>query len=331
MRYVPILRWKKGEQDALANLDDEIKDSIMPVLVIAPGEKITSQFMSKIESCWRDREYYFQLNESWYSEIESENDYYSIFQKFYNGLDKDFAIPVINLSEINIVSGHKDNFKHGLCIRVQNNEYELVETVLNDFAKTYGHKNIDLLLDLKHIKMEDLYEKTSLIKATVTDIDNITEYRKIIVASASFPKEMSNIDNHTIYKFQRIEKLIHEKMISIAEKINFNYVYGDYVLSDLSEVEFAPWISPSFKIRYTYKDSYYFIKGKSLKKGGLDYSEVQHCCQLVYNESFYCGVDYSWGDSVINDIAHGNALGTGNLTNWVAYTYNHHMALISKI
>ncbi len=330
MKYTPILRWKKGEQDAITCLEEEIKDSIMPLFIIAQGEKISSQFMNKIENGWYDREYYFQLNESWYSEIDSESDYYSIFQKFYDSLDKDYAIPVFNLSEINVISGYVDNFKHGLCIRVQNNEYGLVETVLNDFAKTYGQKNIDLLLDLQHIKFDDLYEKASLIKATTMDIENVAGYRKVIVASASFPKEISNADNYTIYRFQRIERLIHERMVSIAEKMHFNYVYSDYVLSDLIEVEFAPWISPNFKIRYTCEDSYYYIKGKSLKNGGLDYSEVQRCCQIIIGKSFYCGENYSWGDGVINDIAHRIALGSGNLTNWVSYTYNHHMTLIAK-
>jgi len=37
-RYMPILKWRQGEYQALLRLDDGVKDAILPLFVIPPVE-----------------------------------------------------------------------------------------------------------------------------------------------------------------------------------------------------------------------------------------------------------------------------------------------------
>lgn len=53
-------------------------------------------------------------------------------------------------------------------------------------------------------------------------------------------------------------------------------------------------------------------------------------CGVVSSLKEFRGADYSWGDKKISDLANGIIDSTGNLTNWVSYTYNHHMTFIIK-
>lgn len=331
-KYVPILSWKKGEQDSISNLNEQIKDMVQPLFEIAPKEKVEEQFQEKIKKCWEGRKYYFYLTESWYDEVEDSNERCEILSEFYDNLDKKYAIPVFNLSDIYDFERLINVFKEGICIRIQNNEYSMIDSELNGFiaSKNINTDKIDLLLDLRYIKKDILFEKQSLLKVALMDINEVNKYRSIIVASCSFPQNVSGLDSYVLYKATRLETEINKTAINLSGKLGFNFVYSDYVLSNLSDVEFVVGMKPGFKIRYTIEDKYLFVKGKTLIKGGLDLDEVKKGCRLIATSPDFKGKDYSWGDQKIDDLANSRTESTGNLTSWVAYTYNHHITFIIK-
>lgn len=58
-KYVPILKWKQGEQTALRELTSEISASIIPLIEITPDFK-ANRFINSF-SYWSNKPYYFDV------------------------------------------------------------------------------------------------------------------------------------------------------------------------------------------------------------------------------------------------------------------------------
>ena len=66
VNYVPIMKWKKGEQDALRHLEDIVKSDIMPFFEIPFTDKSIKDIIEKI---WANRPLYFYLKTEWFEDV----------------------------------------------------------------------------------------------------------------------------------------------------------------------------------------------------------------------------------------------------------------------
>ena len=333
MKYVPILKYKLGEQQAIKNLDAATSDKICPLFEIPrqrPGVDITSQ----IASCWDNRPFFFYLMPDWYEDCEDINGW-------FNNQDGDFcclcknrnATPVLDLSMFDVISDWSFLPHQGTAIRIRNNEYANIEGTLNPvFSSTPLEKaTTDLILDLQYAHENELFSKESVLKGSLPYIDGISEYRSIIISSCSFPEEFPQMEVNRIYSFPRTENQIHAKALELAKRFHFTYVYSDYGPANLQDIQFVLGMSPNFKIKYSTKDKYLYIKGISLKYGGLDIGNIGTLCSTLVNSGEFFGEDFSWADACIYKLANNTAKSGGNLTTWVSYSMNHHITLICRI
>ncbi len=102
-----------------------------------------------------------------------------------------------------------------------------------------------MLIDLKYID-EEIYPKKAVLTTAISDIPNISDYRHIIIASCSFPKDISTLRSDVVNEFKRHETAIHRISLDLQSKFALNYVYADYGSMNLNEVTFAPYMSPNF-------------------------------------------------------------------------------------
>ena len=328
-KYVPIIRWKRGEQNALLNLLEDVKDLVTPFIEI-PFTPTAEKNIARIDTIWSGRQFYFYLCPDWY---EDEPDTYKFYMEKIQSTNCDTAIPVFDLSNDTDIRKSAGNTPNGVAIRIQNNEFGLIEDTLNGYVAegVIDPDQTDLLLDLRYVYENDLFSKESVIKATFADLEGSQRYRSIIISSCSFPKSFTNLESDRVYSYRRTELQVYHLADKLAKRHGFNYIYSDYGPSDLEEVEFVVGMTPNFKIKYTTLDQYLYIKGKSLKKGGLDLEEVGSCCKLLVDRADFSGEGFSWGDDKIYELASGKASSGGNLTSWVGYSYNHHISLIAKL
>lgn len=332
--YVPIVKCKMGEQKALLNLDEQVKDNIIPLIEIP----LFSQAMIKkgttvkalISSFWDKRNYFFYFMPDWYSELDDFNDF--IEEKVIPLCHDNYAIPVIDLSLVDFVKNWSDISQNGVAIRLRGNEFGDIEDLLNPlFNETKLTRNqIHLIFDLQYVGENDLFSKISVLKAAFSDLDKANEFRSIVISSVSFPQQIPSMESKKIYNFRRVETEIFAVALKLSERFNFNYVYSDYGPSDIEENAFVFGMSPNFKIKYTVFDDYLYIKGTQIKKGGLDLLNVRELATILIECSDFSGKDYSWGDKNIFDIAVGELTNSGNLTTWVSYSMNHHITFITR-
>lgn len=332
--YVPIVKCKMGEQKALLNLDEQVKNNIIPLIEIP----LFSQAMTKkgttveelISSFWDKRKYFFYFMPEWYSDLDDFNDF--IEEKVKPLCHDSCAIPVIDLSLVDFIKDWSDISQNGVAIRLRNNEFGDIEEILNPlFNETQLPRDqTHLIFDLQYVGENDLFSKISVLKAAFSDLDKANEFCSIVISSVSFPKQLPLMESKKIYNFKRVETEIFAVALKLSERFSFNYVYSDYGPSDIEENAFVVGMSPNFKIKYTVFDDYLYIKGIQIKKGGLDLLNVRELATILIECSDFSGENYSWGDKNIFDIAVGKLVNSGNLTTWVSYSMNHHITFITR-
>ena len=252
---------------------------------------------------------------------------------FYTLCKNGNATPVLDLSMLDAISDWAFVPQQGVAIRIRGNEFADIESTLNPvFSSTpLNRATTDLILDLQYALENDLFSKESVLKGTLPYIDGISEYRSIIISSCSFPEELPQMEVNRIYRFPRSESQIHAKALELAKRFHFTYVYSDYGPASLQEIQFVVGMSPNFKIKYSTKDEYLYIKGISLKYGGLDIKNISTLCTTLVNSGEFFGEDFSWADACIYKLSNNTAKSGGNLTTWVSYSMNHHITLICSI
>lgn len=343
-KYVPILKCKRGEQDALKTLDSSVANIILPLLEIPHSSAVENattirnqSFSEFINTFWRDKPFYFYFLPEWYSEgdavdIETFSEF--AIQTILPFCSNGYAIPVFDLSCTIGIRDWSVFANRRVAIRLRNNEFGAVEDTLN-FLFLEGvleRKNVDLILDLQYVSADDLFAKKAVLKAALADLDGAEEFHSIVIAAVSFPKssKLASVESREIYRSKRIETELYAEARKLSKRFRFNYVYGDYGPTDIEDITFVVGMTPNFKIKYTSFDNYLYIKGVSLKKGGLDFENVQKLARLLVDSEDYSGENYSWGDKKISDIATGLTHTAGNLTSWVSYAMSHHITFIAR-
>lgn len=333
MKYVPILKFKAGEQQAIKNLDTATSNEICPLFEIhKPKEGVN--LSEQVSACWDDRPFFFYPMPDWYEECEDISEWVNKPAGDFCSLCKNRnATPVLDLSMLDAISDWSFLPQQGLAIRVRNNEFAEVENMLDPVFSSSPLKRAttDLILDLQYAYQNDLFAKESVLKGTLPYIDGISEYRSIIISSCSFPEELPQMEVNRIYSFPRTESQIHAKALELAKRFHFTYVYSDYGPASLQEIQFVVGMTPNFKIKYSTYDKYVYIKGIPLKRGGLDVERIGNLCSTLVDSGDFCGEMFSWADSCIYQLAKGAAKNGGNLTTWVSYSMNHHITLICSI
>lgn len=323
--YVPILKEKQGEKDALLHLSDYAKEKICPLLEIAP-EHFLDPCPSNIENSWQNKPYYLDFP---YEKI-SEGIDDSVFKDWVIKNTSKYMIPVIHLSYKDTIIKQIFKIKDTkVAIRFTIDEF-FEEDFIDDLLKimsTVEISNVDLIVDSQDINASNYKKQAASVKACLKSIPNINEFNSIIIASGSFPQTLD------IEKEQFLTTGKHELDLYTLVKKEFkdsNLIYSDYSINHWTSFEFIPGMQPSYNIRYTLKDNYLVFKGKTIKKGGLDIANIRQCCIDLVASSYFFGPEFSWGDNVIQEISDKTRKTGGNLTTWRAIGTNHHIELIIK-
>lgn len=344
IKYTPILRWKTGEKNCLENLSPDVSSKIIPFVEVSPptvsptdneatGEKKLTKLLSSFNTSWENKPFYLYLSDNWYADADSSEQVSEIYEDIFKRINHSGTIPAFDITdEINISNAKNLTDSNGICLRISGNSFESLTQSLQNYIDNLWiiPQNTDLLLDLKYID-EEIYPKKAALTTVISDIPNISDYRRVIISSCSFPKDISNLRSDAVNEFKRHEATIHKISLDLQEKFTFNYVYADYGPMNMDEVAFVLGMVPNFKIKYSTADKYLIVKGLSLKKGGLDLSNVAAACKQLVSHSQYSGETFSYGDKIIATTANGTNPKSGNLTNWVGYSFNHHFTLIVSL
>lgn len=346
--YVPILKWKRAEQNALGALNDAQKKGIAPLVqFVMPKPKPSDDFESIVER-FREKMPHLsqQILKSWglspifvdvsllYTTRLKIDCIQAVTASGYGvGLR---VTPVIHLNDDmelkKAVRSAAQKYSSGICLRlIPHDLADVVELnkAIQGFLTWSGlsEADVDLLVDTKEIEGGGAY--ASYVNAS-QEIYNLPKWRAFIFASGAFPEGLMKykIDEENL--IPRLDWKNWLRQISGKNGLR-KPSFADYTIQHPIYKESSQFFHPTTSIRYTLNDEWLIMKGRK-QKFELYLANAK---LLADDRARFFGDRFSFGDKYIAEKAKHYAAyikdpkikGTGSTESWLTAGINHHLVL----
>ena len=349
--YVPILKGKEGEYAALEALSPEIRSTLLPLIEIPaiPQDFATNlpaknmddyikDIPDKLKRSCSTMPMYLDL--PWFGERETVSSGETAFEAILSrghalGVQ---SIPVISResTQAALAAAKRHALTSGLgsCIRLLVEDFEEEVDLDAEVRRlissgTSGDvRTTDLIIDL-----EDLGASAGraalMARSIFSMIPEKDGWRRMVLAAASFPEDLSDVSAATTALLPRHEwdlwKTLQRKPSALPRR---DLIFGDYAMAHPIGKTLDPrTMRMSANIRYTTEDQWLVIKGRNVRQFG--FSQYFDLCRILVEHEAYSGRTYSWGDGYIADCAEATQ-GPGNATTWRKVGVNHHITLVAR-
>lgn len=347
--YVPCLRWKQGEYQALSRLSPSTKDVLKPLIEIPEigydfekrsDSKTIDEHLAKlahrIEANWGHRSCFVDIRLIESSE-RMETGQHPLAFVFNELRSKDaLATPVIDLRQDsdcqNAISETVAMDKRGVCARInieeaaRSNFKDSLEGLLQ--KHNVGPGECDFVLDLRSPNFDPIDGFVNLLTVLIEELPYLDVWRSFVLIGTSFPRSMAEVPRGLSIR-PRKEWLLYTSLISSLKHSGTRIpTFGDYGISHPDVVKLdMRHIKPNASVRYTIDNAYLINKGLNVRDHKFD--QYHKLCQNIVESKHYCGEAYSEGDKYIKRCAQGIA-STGRLTTWRWVGTNHHLEKVAK-
>lgn len=349
--YVPMLKGKEGEFAALEVLFSSVSDAILPLIEVPsvpydyanekPARTLDehiSGIAMRLRQCWPGRLLYLDVPS--FDDTDRLADGRPAGARILENCREAnvLAIPVVGASSskayLAAVREHINGSDTGFCIRLTAADFDedgdvepaaRVNTLI-DALGVAGLQQTDLVLDLSYVGT-DLSRATLVARAVIGQTPRPNEWRRVTLAAASFPHNLSEVDAATTTTLPRLEWGLWERLRR-RPGLRQDLLFGDYAIAHPDPTELDPrTMRMSASIRYTTAEDWLIVKGRNVRQHGFDqYFELS---RTLVKLPEYSGEGFSWGDGFIARCAR-NAAGPGNATTWRKVGTNHHLTLVAR-
>ena len=334
-QYVPVLKLKGGEKDALALLSPSVRTRIRPLLEVierdeeekTPAEHIDTTFKKFKTAVQHLRSYFLDCREVAADGPEIAEDVFRRADEM--GIR---FVPVTGITrsvDRQAALAHRTN---GLALRLTIEEFDqqVVRNELLPFVKTLDvpREMIDLIIDLGAVDHMVLPGAQQQAADFLNDIPDPTSWRTLTLSAAAFPIGMGDLQTGSYDLLDRTDWLAWRDGIYADTSFRRVPTYSDGVIQHPSGVEGIDWRTRtmSASIRYATGDQWLRIKGVSTKvKLPSDQFPVL-ATSLVDGDlsAHFAGASHCEGCLGMRCAADG-ADGYGGLTKWRTLGTVHHI------
>ncbi|NCU30864.1 hypothetical protein EOL73_03045 [Candidatus Saccharibacteria bacterium] len=356
--YVPVLRWKKAERDALAKLDPKVRENITPLFeLIMPAPKRDKGDYNKILS---DSRTVLQINLPSTIEalnkccpidstafvdvhlIDGELRSATLKQVLDDALESSSTtlIPVTHIIPVlstdadmatrKVAVDYAVTSDNGLCIRID--RYSLDDENLDQVVTAFvAHNKLDisktdLLIDLGVIDENDDSNK---VAEQLERLPSIDRWRTVILSGGAFPRDLSEFEKHSHNQVTRHDWRIWNELRHNSKLSRFPY-YSDYAIQHPIFYGQIAATNTSASVRYADDSQWEVSRGEGLRnKDGAGHQQYPALAQLIVGQKYFKGESFSAGDKYISERA-ADSSKTGNPTTWLKAGLNHHLTLTTK-
>lgn len=334
--YVPILKWRKGEKVALKNLNEQLKQVMMPLIELVKDEgDNTHQLSEDIANCWSRTAYVdvcyrpHSFGRAALDNITSHNERVDIIPVIR--LD---TPPIIMEGIKNVMGMNNNGAAIRLCVNLdQDFEFIQREVDLIMSQLTCQRQKVDLIVDFVALDKPEDYPK--VIKKMLAAL-SFDDWRRVVVSAGAFPADLTEFTPNGENVFDRSEVKLWKQH---KNKFPRDTIFSDYTVRG---PKYIPRNIPGSKsVRYTIGDQYQVFRGTVDDK---PFKYLVHSLNIktLYGDIY--GESYSWGDVFIHEKA--SQLETclnsgidpeeyadfnpGNQGDWVAASVNHHLTVVLR-
>ena len=344
-RYVPILRAKQGEFNALGQLDATVKSSITPLIEVQgiadPGTKTLDDHYETIarelEKNWGVSDAVFVEDDESPDDGETTGGGHPLDELFKRLHSRNVqAVPVTGVSRTPAYQSAVQRISAAtkrLCLRLEPedlNDPAALTTKVDELLRAFGLAplQVDLLLDFGGVTSEQVGLVELVLSTTVPLLPHLKAWRSFTIAMTSFPERLS--DHVRTGSTERLPRgAWHLWQRLVARPLPRTPDYSDYAVDNPeTNLDLPPQLvgaRMTATIRYSTENDWLVVRGTNLRKDGYEqYHDLS--AQLVAEPEFK-GAAFSAGDKYIADCAI-RTTGTGNPRTWRQVAVNHHLTLV---
>jgi hypothetical protein len=335
--YVPIVKAKRNDLNALRDVPSSKRDGIRPLLELAEYEstdhdETLSEFTNRLAAFTWPHAPYIDLY-SFLPDAAVQNGRNATTEGFKLIASRGIhAIPTYGLQRNDALWGDLGKIaaqlNSGFCFRIDiedlddQSEDSWVAIIERSAEMNLPPTAIDIVLDLRSIG--DIHPTTldNLVRNFLDYKPHEFAPRFIAIAGSSALKDVGRVPKHGTLAVRRQELLLWTRLQddwASATKLGFS----DYGVIHPDFSQNIPAINANAKIRYTRGQSIHYFRGVGLYKPS-NFGQYHDVAGRVIQSPHYRGHQYSAGDKKIWDCAKRNC-GTGNLGTWVRADQNHHI------
>lgn len=327
--YVPVLRWKQGEQGALRNLDPADRHRMLPIAEIQqlePGVAQPKLERQMIRSAGKQYPIGIDLAETVEGRVP-----HSFLADRCRRLQAAGVIawPTIHASHAIANLAGLTQFKGQPAVIVRSRAgiaLAGLTGVVNELRKACGKATkIYVVLDMFAVGAEDPSTQAAVLAPSAKALIAHAAVEQVAACGGSFPISLAGFKAGVNNKSARRELAVWN---ALRVKPGCDeVVFGDYCVTNpapLEEID-PTKINPAAAIRYTLKDHWWVLRGSGVRtkgKGGM--GQYNDLCKLLIVHPDYSGKPFSYGDGQYHAHAQPGS-GSGNLSTWRRDATSHHL------
>ena len=336
LAYTPVIKDLAGELAALADVPDDIRQVIAPVIELNPiaSRRRTDQVIRAVRrACGQDALVFLGLahggndNEraaTISSAAEAADARGLMWQPAvwmgHPGADYDLALRYARA-------------KTGGLVRVaMRKRAEALITDIEGFVSASGGKFLPLalLLDFGQIGPTDhRVSMERLLREVLTRLPKPGGWTSVGFAASSIPTALTQIPEDGADEFPRVEWAIYESIRQSSDGLARLPIFGDYTVVKPSQQKRAGrGIAVPVNLRYTLETSTRIIKGRELSPD-QDHSVFRDLVRDFVRSDKFAGATYSAGDARIHQLALQRA-GIGTTEQWRRADVCHHITYVGR-
>lgn len=339
--YVPILKWKRGEQKALKETTATAKSRITPLLEIVevpcdldddtPTKTVEDHVepaVEKIPGAWGVKRRFFL--DPWLVSGNTTGGKTGAECAFDKAASLNLKfIPVTGLDrpKKDIAAALK-HANEGLCLRLLLDDVPGFPATVDKFIKDHklDRKNVDLVLDLGSVNQLQPSMILAVSKGFISAIPSVADWRTMTLAASSFPDSMGVVQANNTLLLPRNDWIAW--LALKAQKLPRTPTYGDYAIQHPTGVEgFDPrYMHSAAAIRYTLDKQWYLLKGSSTKITSTTL-QFPGLAATLQSSVHFMGVKHCKGCADVAACA-GGAASLGSPEVWRRIGTTHHLAVV---
>ncbi|HZP34358.1 MAG TPA: beta family protein [Candidatus Acidoferrales bacterium] len=347
--YVPVLKGKEGEFAALEALTPDIHARLMPLIEVPdvpydyandrPSKSLDDHVAGvadRLLRCCHDLPLYIDL--PWFQEEDLADGRVALEAILADCANKGLKVlPVISRRSsakyLAAAGAHAQTGGLGLCVRLLVEDFEEDVDIDSEIKRLLGvcganENSSDLVIDLEDLGSEASHA-VLVARSVFSMIKGHDSWRRIVLAAASFPEDLREVNPERISTLPRREWELWKTLQKRPKLLpRPDIIFGDYAISHPEPTELDPrTMRMSASIRYTTQENWLVVKGRNVRQYGFD--QYFDLCKALIKRAEFFGENYSWGDQYIALCAVGQT-GPGNATTWRKVGTNHHLTVIVR-
>lgn len=344
--YIPLLRWRQGEYEALFRLGNAQKDATLPLIEILPPDYDFEQRKPKKSLDEHLKLFGRRLGVKWAGRPalidagrldqgarmhDGRHPLSFIFDEARTALAP--LIPLTGLSRdaayqtavrsIALIDGRGTALRCSLA-EAFDPDFESQVAVLIQTLQVH-RTEFDIIIDLETPAFDPQDQLVDIIIAALSGATIFNAARSVTLMSTSFPDSLATM-THAVQHFPRREWLLYKAVIAALPVGVRRPVFGDY---GIAAINFAQgdmrFMRGSPNIRYTIDDAWIIARERGAPRGSNQ--AYPALCGLVTGSGAYLGAHFSAGSEYISNCQNG-AVTRGNATTWKWVATNHHITKI---